>query len=558
VGTGTQQGSTVSVSTVMVTAGIFTVQLDFGACASCFNGAARFLEIAVKPTGGGSFTALTPRQPVTSTPYAINAAQLGGLAASGYLQNSTSQQASSNFNISGNGTAGGILTGSIINALTQVNINGLRAFTVNGAFNNGVGTVFTASNTFAGDGVGVNTTPSGTLNDSTGKFNSFYGAGAGQTNTTGNQNAFFGTAAGQQNTTGSGNAFFGSTAGSSNTDGVANAFFGYQSGISNTDGVANAFFGYQSGLFNTSGGNAFFGNNAGFRNTTGIGNTFIGASADSSVFNPTGNNNTLLGFSSRVPNGLSNATAIGSRAQVDQNNSLVLGSINGVNSATADTNVGIGTTQPAARLNVNGTSWFQGDSTPLPVTAGKGLAIGFSPPNGNGYIFAFDYATFQPQTLALYSPGGKVGIGTLSPDQTLTVNGGASKPGGGSWATFSDERLKNIHGRYTRGLQAVMQLQPIRFEYKAENALGLRGSGEYIGFSAQAVAGIVPEAVSRSANGYLQINNDPILWTMLNAVKEQQVQIDKQNDTIKRQEAQIEALKKLVCLDHPEAEMCKP
>src|SRR5262249_10089696 len=71
VGTGTQQGSTVAVSNVTVTNGIFTVSLDFGVCAACFNGAARFLEIAVRPTGGGSFITLTPRQPITSTPYAL-------------------------------------------------------------------------------------------------------------------------------------------------------------------------------------------------------------------------------------------------------------------------------------------------------------------------------------------------------------------------------------------------------------------------------------------------------------------------------------------------------
>src|SRR5262245_3763266 len=66
VGTGTQQGSTVTVSNVTVSGGIFTAQLDFGVCASCFDGAARFLEIAVKPTSGGTFTTLGPRQPVTS------------------------------------------------------------------------------------------------------------------------------------------------------------------------------------------------------------------------------------------------------------------------------------------------------------------------------------------------------------------------------------------------------------------------------------------------------------------------------------------------------------
>jgi len=58
---------------VTVTAGLFTVPLDFGACPTCFNSAARFLEIAVKPTSGGTFTTLGPRQrqPITANPYAI-------------------------------------------------------------------------------------------------------------------------------------------------------------------------------------------------------------------------------------------------------------------------------------------------------------------------------------------------------------------------------------------------------------------------------------------------------------------------------------------------------
>src|SRR5437016_1282625 len=49
---GTQEGSTVTVTNVTVAAGIFTAQLDFGACPTCFNGARRFLEISVKLTSG--------------------------------------------------------------------------------------------------------------------------------------------------------------------------------------------------------------------------------------------------------------------------------------------------------------------------------------------------------------------------------------------------------------------------------------------------------------------------------------------------------------------------
>src|SRR6266567_1835003 len=165
---GAQVGSTQTLNTVPVSNGVFTVSLDFGA--NAFPGANRFLEISARPTGG-SFTLLTPRQQITSTPYAVrslnaasadtatnatnatnattatNATQLGGIAASqyvqtndsrlsdartptpgssNYIQNTASPQTASNFNISGNGTAGGTLSSNIVNATTQYNLNGSR------------------------------------------------------------------------------------------------------------------------------------------------------------------------------------------------------------------------------------------------------------------------------------------------------------------------------------------------------------------------------------------------------------------------------------------------
>src|SRR5437588_8929755 len=63
----------------------------------------------------------------------------------------------------------------------------------------------------------------------------------------------------------------------------------------------------------------------------------------------------------------------------------------------------------------------------------------------------------------------------------------ASKSSGGTtWAVFSDERLKNIKGRFKPGLSALLQLQPLRYQYKPDNALGLPGESEEVGFSAQA------------------------------------------------------------------------
>jgi hypothetical protein len=73
---GTQIGVTLGVSNVTVTDGLFSVQLGFGSAA--FSGDQRFLEIAVRsPAGSGSYTTLTPRQPLTAAPYALYALSSG-------------------------------------------------------------------------------------------------------------------------------------------------------------------------------------------------------------------------------------------------------------------------------------------------------------------------------------------------------------------------------------------------------------------------------------------------------------------------------------------------
>ena len=141
---------------------------------------------------------------------------------------------------------------------------------------------------------------------------------------------------------------------------------------------------------------------------------------------------------------------------------------------------------------------------------------------------------FNATTAVMTFTGGNVGIGTNAPTQKLSVNGTAGKTGGGTWDVFSDVRLKRIRGTYNSGLKAVMQLQPLRFEYKPDNALGLVSEGEHVGFSAQDVQKVIPEAVTTNSSGFLMVKSDPIIWTMLNAIKEQQKEIDELKREVRR------------------------
>ena len=74
---GSQIGPVLTNSAVAVNNGLFIATLEFGA--GSFPGSPRFLEIAVRTNGvGAGFSSLSPRQPVTSTPYAMTAGNVTG------------------------------------------------------------------------------------------------------------------------------------------------------------------------------------------------------------------------------------------------------------------------------------------------------------------------------------------------------------------------------------------------------------------------------------------------------------------------------------------------
>lgn len=159
-----------------------------------------------------------------------------------------------------------------------------------------------------------------------------------------------------------------------------------------------------------------------------------------------------------------------------------------------------------------------------------------------------DPADPEGQDWAIWQQGvknylhGYTGIGTQDIGTSvggyyhLTVNGLARKPGGGSWATFSDLRLKDVQGAFMPGLDAITRLSPIRFHYKKDNALGLAAEEEFVGLAAQEVSNVIPEAVREAEHGYLILNNDPVIMALINSVKELKAENDELKNRMKKLE----------------------
>jgi hypothetical protein len=213
-------------------------------------------------------------------------------------------------------------------------------------------------------------------------------------------------------------------------------------------------------------------------------------------------------------------------------------------------NVGVGTTNPTNTYSAAGGAW--GDSIKLHVWNANILVERSARPaiylkenwgsagiwgiiNDGGDAGRLKFMWGTNTKMAIW-PDGNVGIGTDDPlGYKLAVNGSAAKPGGGSWDNFSDIRLKEISSNYEYGLSEISKLRPVHYTYKKGNELGLPSDQEFVGLVAQDVEQVIPDAVKRSDKGYLMLNNDPIIWAMLNAIKE----LRAENEILKQR---IEAL----------------
>ncbi len=152
--------------------------------------------------------------------------------------------------------------------------------------------------------------------------------------------------------------------------------------------------------------------------------------------------------------------------------------------------------------------------------------------------------TFNATQMFLQKSTGRLGLGTLTPGGQLELSlDQGRKPSTSTWTITSDARLKTIDGAYTKGLQDILKLKTISYHYKNvgdrkfdEKTL----AAQAVGFSAQDVQKVFPEAVGTDADGYLNLNIHPILIASINSIQELKTQIDAKDATISKQQAQLD------------------
>jgi hypothetical protein len=221
----------------------------------------------------------------------------------------------------------------------------------------------------------------------------------------------------------------------------------------------------------------------------------------------------------------------------------------------ASGNVGVGTSSPTQRLQVDGGA-FRITGNYASIANNQGLLIGFDSAsdearyytvgsNGGGVgehvFYAFDYSTGAGSERMRIDSSGAVTINNLGTGTVYSNSGVLTN------TNPSDLNLKENVVEVSYGLSEVKQLRPVEFDWIADEA-----DKHELGFIAQEVQLIIPDLV----NTYERIINEEtgeteigyglestqFIPVLVKAIQEQQVLIESQQSQIDVLTARIEAL----------------
>jgi hypothetical protein len=211
----------------------------------------------------------------------------------------------------------------------------------------------------------------------------------------------------------------------------------------------------------------------------------------------------------------------------------------------ANGNLGLGTTFPQAQLHTNGTVRFSG----LPALSGTSVIMSDGTGELSRYVLPANttISTFSASVGSNTVPRFN-GAGTLVSSQ-LTDNGTGIGVGGspsanakltlyGTMSLMSDARSKTNVARVGNALAKVTALNGYYYNWKGQTA------NREVGFLAQEVEQVLPEAVSENAEGTKFVNYDGVLPLLTEAIKEQQKVISTQSALIEQLRREVDALKR--------------
>jgi hypothetical protein len=245
-------------------------------------------------------------------------------------------------------------------------------------------------------------------------------------------------------------------------------------------------------------------------------------------------------------------------------------------------NVGIGTITPDAKLNIGdasgatlyltrednttqtndvlGSILFDStdDTSPSTTDASAGIRAYASQNHGNsnkgGHLAFFTKNNVGNAIAATehmrITASGNVGIGVTNPSVKFQVAGDATISGkfnSNGIQESSDARFKKNIAPLKNALENVLKIEGVSYNWKQDEFPDRNfGTETEIGVIAQELEKVYPELVATDAEGYKSVQYSHLVPVLVEAIKEQQSEIDELKDIIKRLDAQYAAMKEYV------------
>ena len=394
-----------------------------------------------------------------------------------------------------------------------------------------------ASNTFMGKDAGNSNKGGGSnsffgctagFSNENSSSNSFFGYESGYNNISGADNVFVGYQSGFSNLSHE-NVFVGYQAGKDNQSGDLNAYIGFKAG-GNSNGRLNTCLGSKSGSSNRNGlENTYIGSSAGFNNL-GNRSTFIGTFSGRAVGNDSINKAIAIGYSAKVA--CDNCAVIGGEGEnavkvgigtsqpdreltifdADENGDAVI-SLKASNSSSREMILGVNQSSGGIlSMQTNNDLFFRTNGTNRMVIENDGqVGIGTTAPTEKLDVDG-NVRFRQVPTLPVLTDGSERVL-YINTDGTLVK---------ATSGTISDRRLKEDIKELQGALDQVTKLRGYSYYFKSDSS-----QTRQIGVMAQELERAYPELVLEDPeSGYKRVQYPQLTAVLIQAIKEQQQQIE--------------------------------
>jgi len=224
------------------------------------------------------------------------------------------------------------------------------------------------------------------------------------------------------------------------------------------------------------------------------------------------------------------STALGNSLIYDNGTNVIIGQ---------STNSGLGNVKllvkQSGALDYEGLSVLSSTNDDFISVSHTGSIARISSSYGNtGGYTPLAFATSGIDRLYI-TTGGNIGIGTTSPSFQLQLsNDSAAKPGSPLWTVSSDIRIKENVRPYTDGLEKLMQVNPVYYDYNGKAGFSI--TKDNVGIIAQEMQEVLPNTIKtfkaklndddEEETELLSFNANEIIYVLINSVKELKAEIE--------------------------------